>query len=193
VWNDIFGLSAAEAAFTASVISWLADGINLVLADVQALIDTAFYWQAYHIYLETTTLTSPAAGLYLINRQVNAGGSLLVVLSHALLLPLQSGQLYPTFYIAYQNTGSAPLTLNCASYSNPKAATLTLADGQVVSSVDTYCGDHETQTVTLAPGQVLHGYAIFSSSAGLGQPFSFSLPNGNGWPGGTVSGLQLTR
>jgi hypothetical protein len=193
VWDDAFGLSGAQAAFDASVFSWLAAGVKLILEDGRALIDTAIYWQGYRIELRTPALTSPAGGLYLINRQLYAGGSLLVVLSHALLLPEQSGQLYPTFYVAYQNTGSTALTLNCTGYSNPNAVTLTLADGQVISSVDTYCGDHESQTVTLAPGQVLHGYAIFGTSDGLSQPFSFSLPSGNGWPGGTVSGLSLTR
>ena len=57
-WASAYGLTGVEAAFAASTFLWLVNGIKLVFDDLQALIDTAVYWQGYHIDVRWSPQTS---------------------------------------------------------------------------------------------------------------------------------------
>ena len=48
------------AAFIANFFLWAIDGVNTVLHDGRALIDSALYWQGYHIYVMSGHRPSPS-------------------------------------------------------------------------------------------------------------------------------------
>jgi hypothetical protein len=60
-WATAYGLAGFQATFVTSTLLWLSDGIQLILADSQALVDSAFYWQGYHIYVLSSTPKQPQA------------------------------------------------------------------------------------------------------------------------------------
>jgi hypothetical protein len=58
-WAAAYHISGSEAAIAVSILLWLADGIKLIWVDLHSLIDSAMYWQGYHIYIRST---SPVQG-----------------------------------------------------------------------------------------------------------------------------------
>jgi hypothetical protein len=48
-WSGAYGLTGPTAAFAAGTLLWLADGLNGVINDSQAAVDSALYWNGYHI------------------------------------------------------------------------------------------------------------------------------------------------
>jgi hypothetical protein len=116
------------------------------------------------------------SGLYPLNRQVSSASGIVVTMVGVRIAP--SGK--TAFLLTYQNEGSGPETLACTGFTDP--ATVTPREGQAVQSAATYCSDHPDSGKTLAPGGVLHSYAIFTSDRDLSRPFSF------GWQAGSLSG-----
>jgi hypothetical protein len=49
------------ASFYASFFLWVADSLNIVFQDLRALIDSAVYWQGYHIYVRASSAPHPSA------------------------------------------------------------------------------------------------------------------------------------
>ena len=49
VWPTLYHANGADAAFIATVLLWLIDGVKLILADLHAAIDTVMYARGYHI------------------------------------------------------------------------------------------------------------------------------------------------
>jgi hypothetical protein len=75
VWTAAYDLTGTLADFWVSAALWVADSIKIVIADSQALIDTALYWQGYHIYVQSTTPAgSPTAisGSYTLYRRAQS-------------------------------------------------------------------------------------------------------------------------
>jgi hypothetical protein len=49
LWPGAYGLTGGAATFVTGTLLWLADGLNGVINDSQAAVDSALYWHGYHI------------------------------------------------------------------------------------------------------------------------------------------------
>jgi hypothetical protein len=54
-WPVVYGMKGPGAALWAATTLWLVDGIKLIIVDLHSLIDSAMYWQGYHIYVESSS------------------------------------------------------------------------------------------------------------------------------------------
>lgn len=64
-WSGAYGITGPAAAFVTSTLLWFANGLNGVIEDSQAAVDSALYWNGYHITVrqargQAVTLTVPA-------------------------------------------------------------------------------------------------------------------------------------
>lgn len=64
-WSGAYGITGPAAAFVTGTLLWFADGLNGVIDDSQAAVDSALYWNGYHIAVrqaggQTLTITVPA-------------------------------------------------------------------------------------------------------------------------------------
>ena len=60
-WPAVVGLNAAQGAVAVSTALWLASATKIISDTKQAAIDTAVYWQGYHIHLQSASAaTKPA-------------------------------------------------------------------------------------------------------------------------------------
>jgi hypothetical protein len=60
-WPTVTGIKGSAGALLVSTALWLANAVNIVSDTEQAAIDTAAYWQGYHIDVESgSTATQPA-------------------------------------------------------------------------------------------------------------------------------------
>jgi hypothetical protein len=65
-WPSAYGLTGSVAAFVTGTLLWLADGLNGVINDSQAAVDSALYWNGYPITVHsagpTTAGPTPTRG-----------------------------------------------------------------------------------------------------------------------------------
>lgn len=67
-WSKAYNLPFLSlAAFVTSALLWAADSLNLVLGDARALIDSALYWQGYHIYVRSSGPKPAIPDIYIHN------------------------------------------------------------------------------------------------------------------------------
>jgi hypothetical protein len=59
-WTAAYGVSGFMAPFYVGTLLWLADGIKLITTDLHSLIDSAIYWQGYHIYVASSQGSGPS-------------------------------------------------------------------------------------------------------------------------------------
>lgn len=64
-WSGAYGVTGTAAAFVTGTLLWFADSLNGVINDSQAAVDSALYWNGYHITVrqaggQTLTVTAPA-------------------------------------------------------------------------------------------------------------------------------------
>jgi hypothetical protein len=59
-WTTAYGISGFMAPFYVGTLLWLADGIKLITTDLHALIDSAMYWQGYHVYFRSKSAGAPS-------------------------------------------------------------------------------------------------------------------------------------
>lgn len=68
-WPAVIGVSGSQGALLVSTALWLADATKILSGTERAAIDTAIYWQGYHIDVESSSLATqpapapPSAGL----------------------------------------------------------------------------------------------------------------------------------
>ena len=128
------------------------------------------------------------AGAYQINRQISSTDGWVLTLDTITIAPGGGA----TFSITYKNVSSSNGQLTCTGDTDPTAATVTLQDGQVVHSTQTYCSDHPSQSTIYVPlGHSFTDYGIFRILENLAQPFTFYWYAGS--LSGTVAHVTLPR
>ena len=135
--------------------------------------------------------TSPALrpGIYQVGRVMEVEGSWVIKLDSVEVA--DNGK--ATFIVSSENTSTVEGQLSCAASPNPPAAAITLATGQVLNSVATYCpGYSDYESIGVPANGSLKSDTVFASSHGLGRAFSFDW-NGPDGLAGELSDIILSK